>query len=122
MALFIFTKNHFYSSSIHSIVICIEACLFGIFVITVFVDQIQSIIDDRSLIDSLKLDNESRNTPRVLPSKRVLFQNVFGSGTKKKNQNLLISFSCLGPIICWLLPCDLRSSNKINDSLDAYTV
>ncbi|CAF3437963.1 unnamed protein product [Rotaria socialis] len=91
---------------IHSIVICIEACLFGIFVITVFVDQIQSIIDDRSLIDSLKLDKESRNTPRVLPSKRVLFENVFGSG----------------PIICWLLPCDLRNSNKINDSPDAYTV
>ncbi|CAF2827454.1 unnamed protein product [Rotaria sp. Silwood2] len=91
---------------IHSIVLCIESCLFGIFVITVFVDQIQSIINDRSLIDALKLDESSRTSQRTLPPKRVLFQNIFGSG----------------PMILWLFPCDLKSSNKITDSQDTYNV
>ncbi|CAF1161710.1 unnamed protein product [Rotaria sordida] len=91
---------------IHSIVLCIESCLFGIFVITVFVDQMQSIINDRSLIDTLKLNENSRTVQRILPSKRILFQNVFGSS----------------PMILWLFPCDLKSSNKIINSQDTYCV
>ncbi len=66
--------------SIHSIVICIESCLFGIFVITVLADQIHSIINDRSLIDTLKLDENARTAQQILPPKRVLFRKVFGSG------------------------------------------
>jgi hypothetical protein len=69
---------------VHSVVICIESCLFGIFVVTVFVDQIDSIINDRSLIDTLKLDENSRMAPQILPPKRVLFRKVFGSGNRKE--------------------------------------
>lgn len=68
--------------SIHSIVICIESCLFGIFVITVFVDQIQSIINDRSLIDALKLSENALMETQILPPKRVLFRKVFGFGKR----------------------------------------
>ena len=66
--------------SIHSIVICIESCLFGIFVVTVLVDQIHSIVNDRSLIDTLKLDDNSRMAQQMLPPKLILFRKVFGSG------------------------------------------
>ena len=83
------TESHI----IHSIVICIESCLFGIFVITVFIDQIQSILNDRSLIDTLKLGDNARMTEINLPPTRVLFQKVFGAG----------------PMICWLFPCDLKN-------------
>jgi len=91
---------------VHSIIICIESCLFGIFVITVFIDQIQSIFSDRSLIDTLKLDENLRTIPQTLPPKRVLLRKVFGSG----------------PLIFWLLPCALKSSNPSIDLQDMYHV
>lgn len=92
---------------IHSIVICIESCLFGIFVVTVFVDQMQSIVNDRSIIDQLKANGNSSLNEPILPSKRVLFRRVFGPG----------------PMIFWLLPCDMRKSNQFTDySPDMYTV
>jgi len=78
----------FQLNSIHSIVICIESCLFGIFVVTVFIDQIQSIITDRSLIDTLKLDENSRMEQQILPPRRVLFGKVFGPGNKKNSTHL----------------------------------
>jgi hypothetical protein len=96
------TESHI----IHSIVLCIESCLFGIFVITVFVDQMQSIINDRSIIDTLKLDEDSRMTQKILPPKRVLFRKVFGPG----------------PIICWLFPCDLKPSPQILEPPNMYNV
>jgi len=91
---------------VHSIIICIESCLFGIFVITVFIDQVHSILNDRSLIDALKLDEKSRMTPQTLPSSQVLLRKVFGSG----------------PLICWLVPCDLKSSHSTPDTQDMYQV
>jgi len=94
------------SHIIHSIVICIESCLFGIFVVTVFIDQIYSIIHDRGIIDTLKLDENSRMEQQILPPKIVLFRKVFGSD----------------PMICWLFPCNLKNSNKIVDSQDVYNV
>ena len=96
------TESHI----IHSIVICIEACLFGIFVITVFIDQIHSIINDRSLIDTLKLGEHSRMTDSNLPPKRVLFRKVFGSG----------------PMICWLIPCDSTNKPTPLDLPNTYNV
>ncbi|CAF1358172.1 unnamed protein product [Adineta steineri] len=91
---------------VHAVVICVESCLFGIFVITVFVDQLQSIITDRSLIDNLKLSESSRMAQQILPPKRVLFRKVFGSG----------------PLICWLCPFDLNKSNPPINSLEMYHV
>ena len=69
------------TSSFHSIVICIESCLFGIFVVSVLVDQIQSIVNDRSLIDALKSDDNTRMASQAKSSRRILFRKVFGSGT-----------------------------------------
>ncbi len=86
--------------------ICIESCLFGIFVITVFVDQMQSIVNDRSLIDILKLDENSRMAQQILPAKHVLFRKVFGPG----------------PMICWLFPCDLKHSPETLDPPNMYNV
>ncbi|CAF1455929.1 unnamed protein product [Adineta steineri] len=91
---------------VHAVVICVESCLFGIFVITVFVDQLQSIITDRSLIDNLKLSESSRMAQQILPPKRVLFRKVFGSG----------------PLICWLCPFDLNKSNPPINSSEMYHV
>lgn len=59
-----------------------ESCLFGIFVVTIFVDQIQSIVNDRSLIDALKLSENERMTPQMLPPAKVLLKRVFGPGKK----------------------------------------
>jgi hypothetical protein len=69
------------ASSFHSIVICIESCLFGIFVVSVLIDQIQSIVNDRSLIDALKSDDNARMASQAKSSRRILFRKVFGSGT-----------------------------------------
>ena len=74
-------RTPFDASSFHSIVICIESCLFGIFVVSVLVDQIQSIVNDRSLIDALKSDDNTRMTSQAKSSRRILFRKVFGSGT-----------------------------------------
>jgi hypothetical protein len=113
----------FQLNSIHSIVICIESCLFGIFVVTVFIDQIQSIITDRSLIDTLKLDENSRMEQQILPPRRVLFGKVFGPGNQTKiysSKFLFVVF--LGPMILWLCPCDLKKSNQTLDLPDMYNV
>ena len=98
--------NYFLLISIHSIVICIESCLFGIFVSTVFVDQIQSITNDRSLIDTLQLEKNPRMAEQILPPRRALFQQVFGPG----------------PMICWLFPCDLKTTHSPVDTPEMYTV
>ncbi|CAF1485342.1 unnamed protein product [Adineta ricciae] len=95
-----------FNQNIHSVVICVEACLFGIFVLTVFADQVQSIITDRSLIDTLKLDQNAQMAPQILPPKRILFRKVFGSG----------------PMICWLCPCDFKKPSQITASVDMYHV
>lgn len=87
---------------VHSIIICIESCLFGLFVVAIFIDQILSIKNDRTLIDSLKSDDTSRQAP---PSK-ILFRKVFGPG----------------PMIFWLIPCDLKRHNQNFDSHDMYHV
>jgi hypothetical protein len=55
-------------------------------VITIFVDQVHSIRNDRSLIDTLKLDENARATPQTLPAARVLFRKVFGPGKKRKTK------------------------------------
>lgn len=81
--LLIYYYEIFFSYRIHSIIICVEACLFGLFVATMLFDQIQSIISDRSLIDNLKLDEAARNVPQMLPPARVLLRKVFGSGKRK---------------------------------------
>jgi len=94
------------SQIVHSIIICIESCLFGLFVVTIFVDQVQSIINDRSLIDIIKLDDSNRPHPQNLPPARVLFGKVFGSG----------------PMIYWLFPCDVRKSTNTIDSHEMYNV
>ncbi|CAF0912426.1 unnamed protein product [Adineta steineri] len=91
---------------IHSIILCIESILFGLFVVAIFIDQVQSITNDRSIIDVLKADENSRSSPQTLPPAKVLFRKVFGPG----------------PMILWLLPCDLKKSNQISDSQDMYHV
>ncbi|CAF3634373.1 unnamed protein product [Rotaria sp. Silwood1] len=91
---------------VHSIIICVESCLFGLFVVTIFVDQVQSILNDRSLIDTLKLDEDSRMTQQILPPARVLLRKVFGPG----------------PMILWLLPCDLKKSNETTDLQNMHHV
>lgn len=91
---------------VHSVIICIESCLFGLFVITIFVDQVYSIVNDRSLIDSLKADPDSLASPNAVPAARVLFRQVFGPG----------------PMILWLLPCDLRKTTPATDLYNMYHV
>jgi hypothetical protein len=49
-------------------------------VVTIFVDQVHSIMNDRSLIDTLKLDENARMSPQILPPAKVLFRKVFGPG------------------------------------------
>lgn len=118
----LYLLTSFQLNSIHSIVICIESCLFGIFVVTVLVDQIQSIITDRSLIDMLKLDENARMAQQILPPKHVLFRKVFGSGNEtNKNPSSFIVF-VLGPMILWLCPCDMKNSNQTMNTPDMYRV
>ena len=78
-----------HSFRVHSIIICIESCLFGLFVITIFVDQVCSIVNDRSLIDSLKSDSESLTSPNAVPPARVLFRQVFGPGRRIDRRSIL---------------------------------
>ncbi|CAF2622536.1 unnamed protein product [Rotaria sp. Silwood2] len=91
---------------VHSIIICVESCLFGLFVITIFVDQVQTILNDRSLIDTLKLDDNSRMASQILPPTKVLLRKVFGPG----------------PMMLWLLPCDLKKSNEATDLQNMHNV
>ncbi|CAF1226256.1 unnamed protein product [Adineta ricciae] len=63
---------------IHSIILCIESCLFGLFVVAIFIDQVQSITSDRSIIDTLKSSESARSSPQALPPAKVLFRRVFG--------------------------------------------
>jgi hypothetical protein len=73
------------------------------------------------LIDTLKLGENPRMAPQILPSKRALFRKVFGSG-KKKLICQKLRFVDLGPILCWLFPCDLKNSSQILDPQDTYQV
>jgi hypothetical protein len=59
-----------------------------------------------------------------LPPTRILFRKVFGPGkkTSKLKEICLVHLSFLGPMILWLLPCDLKQSNQISDSQDMYHV
>ncbi|CAF4331037.1 unnamed protein product [Rotaria socialis] len=91
---------------VNSIILCVESCLFGLFVITILIDQIQSILNDRSLIDTLKLDEHARMAQQILPPAKVLLRKVFGPG----------------PIIFWLLPCDLKSSNDAIELREMHNV
>jgi len=61
-----------------------ESALFGLFVVAILADQVQSIRSDRSLIDTLQLNETTRMSPQILPSTKILFRKVFGPG--KKNQ------------------------------------
>ncbi len=45
-------------------------------------------------------------SPQVLPPTKILFRKVFGSG----------------PMIFWLLPCDINKSNQMLESQDMYHV
>ncbi len=100
-----------------------ESCLFGLFVIAIFFDQVQSIRNDRSLIDNLKLDETARQSSQILPPSKLLFRKVFGPGKKSKQRQCYFnSLSFLGPLILWLLPCDLKKSNQLFDSQDMYHV
>jgi hypothetical protein len=66
-----------------------ESFLFGLFVVTIFVDQVQSIRSDRSLIDALKLDENARMSSQILPPTKLLFRKVFGPGKKKGEKKFL---------------------------------
>ena len=85
LPLSLFSMSLFRSYRVHSIVICIESCLFGFFVIAIFVDQVQSIRNDRGLIDALKSDENARMSSQMLPPATVLFRKVFGGGKQKKD-------------------------------------
>ena len=100
------------NSSIHSMVLCVEAALFGIFVVSLLVDQIYSIINDRTFIDRLKNDQP----PRQIVSKMILFRKIFGPGQSTRLFNLYNTLvSTLGPMIWWLFPCNPRNSNQSFD-------
>jgi anaerobic C4-dicarboxylate transporter len=62
-------------------IVCIESCLFGVFVSSLLVDQLQSIVNDRTYIETLKSDENNRSSTQALPAKRILFRKVFGSGS-----------------------------------------
>lgn len=108
---------------IHSIIICIESCLFGLFVIAIFADQIQSIRNDRSLIDALKMDEATRTSSQVLPPAKILFRKVFGPGKNSiNNRSINLRSLLIGPMILWLLPCDLKTSSSNLDPHNLYHV
>jgi hypothetical protein len=62
-----------------------ESALFGLFVVAILADQVQSIRSDRSLIDTLQLNETTRMSPQILPPTKILFRKVFGPGKKKSN-------------------------------------
>jgi hypothetical protein len=62
-----------------------ESALFGLFVVAILADQVQSIRSDRSLIDTLQLNETTRMSQQILPPTKILFRKVFGPGKKKSN-------------------------------------
>jgi hypothetical protein len=86
---------------IHSIIICVESCLFGLFVVTIFVDQVHSIVNDRSLIDTLKLDENSRMSPQILPPAKLLFRKVFGPGKTQTLKRIYLIFLFYSQVQCF---------------------
>ncbi|CAF0784386.1 unnamed protein product [Didymodactylos carnosus] len=89
---------------IHSIIVMIESILFGIFVVSVLIDQLQAILNDRSLIDSLKSNENSKIQP--VPPSCVLLRKTFGRG----------------PPVLWFFPCDLKKISHTTESVDMYHV
>ena len=112
----------FFFRRIHSIILCIESCLFGLFVVAIFIDQVQSITSDRSIIDTLKSSESARSSPQALPPAKVLFRRVFGPGKFERKSFRKDPFLFQGPMIFWLIPCDLKKSNQITDSQNMYHV
>jgi hypothetical protein len=82
-------------SSVHSIILCIESCLFGLFVVAIFVDQVQSITSDRSVIDTLKASESARTSPQTLPPTKVLFRRVFGPGKQQPSTVFAVQPFCV---------------------------
>ncbi|TPP66256.1 Palmitoyltransferase [Fasciola gigantica] len=83
----------------HTVILVAICCLFGLFVLAIFSDQMKSIMDDETAVESAKNrarsrrraagDPEMGDTTRQSLSRMDLFREVFGPG----------------PVYLWLLPC-----------------
>ncbi|KAA3679121.1 palmitoyltransferase ZDHHC3/7/25 [Paragonimus westermani] len=91
----------------HTVILVAICCLFGLFVLAIFSDQYKSIVEDETAVEAVQHQIRPRSrtdagnleacTNRRQLSKRLLFQEVFGSG----------------PVYLWPFPCHhLMNSNR----------
>ncbi|XP_039252309.1 palmitoyltransferase ZDHHC7-like [Styela clava] len=76
------------SAMAHSIALCIESILFGLFVVAMFCDQMSSIFDDETAVEHV-INKRKPRPVRSRKPKMSLVREVFG----------------YGPVYCWIFPC-----------------
>ena len=82
---------------LHSVLLCLESVLFGMFVTAVLVDQFQAILGDETAVEQI----QHQGPYRPLKPKIVLLNEVCGR---------------THPVL-WLLPCRKGTTRKYYDSL-----
>jgi len=95
------------SAIAHGVGLCVESITFGIFVIVMLYDQISSIFDDETTVESTIHRSRNVKTPKSRKPRKALMREVFG----------------YGPMYFWFLPC-LSPPNGIARShvLGSYDV
>ena len=84
------------------------AVLFGLFVVIMFVDQIQCIVENSSTIDNLKKKN-----PKFEEEQKSL-----ESEKRSGWQNIKEVFGGVSPGLSWILPTDLQSVLDVEREYD----
>lgn len=79
----------------HSIALCIESLLFGLFVVAMLCDQFSSIVQDETGIEHV-INQKKPRQPRPRKPKMALIREVFD----------------YSPIYCWFFPCSTGSKNR----------
>uniref|UniRef100_A0A914XE78 Palmitoyltransferase n=1 Tax=Plectus sambesii TaxID=2011161 RepID=A0A914XE78_9BILA len=80
-------QNVHHAKVLHTIFLCIESALFGMFVFAVSCDQFQAICNDETAVEAVQRRGSNRKSRTK--SKRALMKEVCGPG----------------PVLIWLLPC-----------------
>jgi len=87
-------ENAHHTLILHTIFLCVESALFGLFVVAVSCDQFQAIFSDETAVEAVQRRGSYRKARTR--SRRALLKDVCGSG----------------PMYMWLLPCTSLPSKR----------